>query len=216
MKDSCIVHEAMTGVNQQSPSRKDRARATRMRIVRSAHQMFVERGYEPSTMASIAQAAGVAVQTVYFVFHTKAELLQEVCRTAVLGENARPPDEQTWYRELERETDAAELLTRFVKNIAPIAERTAPISAVIREVRDPEALEVYHESERHRREAYRHTIRLLARDGRLRPDLDEERATEILMFLAGPQSFLTLVREYGWPLDTWVTWTAAVLIEQLL
>jgi AcrR family transcriptional regulator len=206
----------MAAVSPQPLTRKERARATRRRIVRSAHRLFVENGYEPTTMASIAQAAGVAVQTVYFVFHTKAELLQEVCRTAVLGEDQIPPEEQAWYRDLGREADGAALLRRFVENIAPIAGRTAPISAVIREVRDPDALAVYHESERRRRDAYRGVIRLFARDGRLRPDLDEERATEILMFLAGPQSFLVLVHEYGWPVSSWLAWTVGVLADQLL
>jgi AcrR family transcriptional regulator len=206
----------MTRVNPQGPTRKERARTTRARIVRSAHRLFVEHGYESATMASIAQAADVAVQTVYFVFHTKAELLQEVCRTAVLGDDQFPPEQQAWYQDLEREADGAALLKRFVDNIAPIAGRTAPITAVIREVRDPDALEVYHESERRRRDAYRHVIGLLAHDGRLRPDLDQEQATEILMFLAGPQSFLSLVHEYGWPVSNWVTWTAGVLTGQLL
>ena len=44
-------------------------------------------------MAAIAQRAGVAVQTVYFVFHTKAELLSRVIDAAVLGPDPNPPEE---------------------------------------------------------------------------------------------------------------------------
>ena len=36
---------------------------------------FSEHGYVATTMDAVAQDAGVAVQTVYFTFHTKAELL---------------------------------------------------------------------------------------------------------------------------------------------
>ena len=198
------------------PTRTERALATRMRIVGAAHELFFERGYGSSTMANIADAAGVAVQTVYFVFHTKAELLREVCRSAVLGDDPTPPEDQPWFRELEHEGDAAAMLTRFVENVGPIAARTAPINSVIREARDPHALEIYRESERRRRAAYGHVIRLLARDGRLREDIDEERATDVLMFLAGPQSFLILVHDYGWPVDEWVAWAAGSLVERLL
>ena len=57
------------------PSGRRRARATRSRITKAASRLFGERGYSGTTMADIAAAAGVAVQTVYFVFHTKTEVL---------------------------------------------------------------------------------------------------------------------------------------------
>jgi AcrR family transcriptional regulator len=38
---------------------------------------FTTSGYAGTTMAQIAEQAGVAVQTLYFTFHTKAELLQQ-------------------------------------------------------------------------------------------------------------------------------------------
>jgi AcrR family transcriptional regulator len=52
------------------PTRHERAPATRQRITRVAYALFSERGYAETTMAEIAEAAGVAVQTVYFAFHT--------------------------------------------------------------------------------------------------------------------------------------------------
>ena len=36
---------------------------------------FVEKGYHGATVASIAARAGVATQTVYYVFNTKAALI---------------------------------------------------------------------------------------------------------------------------------------------
>ncbi len=47
-------------------TRRDRARATRLRITKAAYALFCERGYSGTTMIDIADAAGVAVQTVYF------------------------------------------------------------------------------------------------------------------------------------------------------
>lgn len=37
-------------------------------------------------MAHVAERSGVAVQTMYFVFHTKAELLSRAHHFAVMGE----------------------------------------------------------------------------------------------------------------------------------
>ena len=56
-------------------TRRDRARATRRRIAEAALGRFSDQGYAATTMDAIAHDAGVAVQTVYFTFHTKAELL---------------------------------------------------------------------------------------------------------------------------------------------
>ena len=73
----------MTDVNSHPrTSRRDRARATRLRILTSAQALFIERGYAATTMEDIAAAAGVAVQTVYYTFRTKALLLREVVELA--------------------------------------------------------------------------------------------------------------------------------------
>ena len=55
-------------------ARRTRADATRRRMVDAAAKLFAQRGYAATTMAAIAQQAGVAVQTVYFTFHSKTEL----------------------------------------------------------------------------------------------------------------------------------------------
>src|SRR5215212_2657176 len=82
-------------------SRRDRARATRLRITKAAYTLFCERGYAGTTMGDIAHAAGVAVQTVYFAFHTKSELLSRAYDFAVLGEaDPVPPERAMWYRNM--------------------------------------------------------------------------------------------------------------------
>src|SRR5437763_1750044 len=70
----------MTNANQDEagtrPSRKERAGETRRRMLEAASRLFSRRGYANTTLKSVAAEAGVAVQTVYFTFHSKAELLQ--------------------------------------------------------------------------------------------------------------------------------------------
>src|ERR1700712_1847613 len=86
----------MAEVNPVKPTRKQQAAATRLRIIEAATGEFVGNGYHGTSMAAIAKRANVAVQTVYFVFHTKAELFAAAVDAAVLGAEDRPPLEQTW------------------------------------------------------------------------------------------------------------------------
>jgi len=177
--------------------------------------LFGERGYQATTMSEIARSAGVAVQTVHFGFHTKVALLNEAFTTAVFGELG-PPPQQPWFRALADERDGRQALASIVENVTLIAERTAPLSRVIRAAPDEEAAAVWQGQEQLRRDGYRHMIGLLAADQRLRPGLDIEYATDMLMFIVGPDSFQILVNEYGWTVEHWKTWTTETLAMQLL
>ena len=56
----------MTNVKRpyRSPRRREQAEETRRRILAAARRLFVARGYGGTTMETIADDAGVAVQTV--------------------------------------------------------------------------------------------------------------------------------------------------------
>jgi len=57
----------------------------------AALSLFMEQGYDDTTIQQVATAAGVAVQTVYFTFGSKSRLLGQFQDRVVLG-NA--PSEQ--------------------------------------------------------------------------------------------------------------------------
>ena len=57
-----------------APRRAEQAAATRRAIVSAAHDLFVERGYAATTMAAIAQEAGVTAKSVHAVAE-KSQLL---------------------------------------------------------------------------------------------------------------------------------------------
>lgn len=84
---------------EPSPStRTDRRRAaTRERILRAADRLFAERGYEATSMEGIAEAADVAVRTIYLHFPSKAAMLlayfDDWIAAFVAALAARPVDE---------------------------------------------------------------------------------------------------------------------------
>ena len=45
--------------------RQERAAQTRLRMIEAAYRLFLEHGYEATTMQDVADTAGVAGQTVY-------------------------------------------------------------------------------------------------------------------------------------------------------
>jgi len=65
----------MREVKTQSKVRRDGAETTRRRIVDAAQQLFLANGYAATTIKEIADAASVAVQTIYWSFGTKAALV---------------------------------------------------------------------------------------------------------------------------------------------
>src|SRR5690242_6540456 len=105
-----------------SRQRQAQAQATRQQMVAAAAQLFVERGYVGTTLEAIAAAAGVAVQTVYAVFHTKRALLADVIADAIGGEDAPrlPVVERSWYRAIVDEPDAERLLRQHAHALCRI------------------------------------------------------------------------------------------------
>ena len=208
----------MADVNPARPSRRDRARATRLRMIHAAQRVFIARGYAGARMIDIATEAGVAVQTVYFTFHTKAELLQACYELAVLGEDdPRPPAAQPWHTAMLGARDGRAAIRRFAEGNSAIAARVALLDDVVRSAaHDPDAIQVRDHNEQLRRDGYRRIVGHLAGRFGLPAHLDPEDAVDILLTLAGPATYRALVADYGWPHDHFVDWLTTTLSQQLL
>jgi len=59
-------------------------------------------------------------------------------------------------------------------------------------------------------------MRTLAERGLLRAGVDVDEATDVLLMLAGPDTYLAFVRERNWSHDRFVIWAGAALAELLL
>jgi AcrR family transcriptional regulator len=218
--NSGIVTTAMSAVNRSEPaklSRRERAKATQSRIVEAAYTLFCERGYAGTTMAQIADAAGVAVQTVYFTFHTKATLLSRAYDFAVMGEEPLDPHRQPWYEAMTAEPDLTEALRHLVTGVGEITRRVTPLYLVARTAADgdPDTVRVMDFHERWRADGYREMVELLVAKAEFRPGLSLERATDLLLLFVGMDVYHVLVDGRGWSHDAWVDWTVATLADQI-
>src|SRR5258705_3432659 len=109
-------------------------------------------------MADTDSEAGVAVQTVYFTFPTKGELLSRAYDFAVLGEaDPLPAEQQPWHAEMTAEPNIVVALGHAVAGIGEILARATPLDTVVRASAssDPEAAGVRAMHESWRAEGYR-------------------------------------------------------------
>ncbi len=169
-------------------------------------------------MADIAAAAGVAVQTVYFVFHTKAEVLDSAYGLAVMGEDhPAVPQDQAWYRHALAEPDVSIAVQLVVDGLSEILRRVAPLDFAVRTAAaaDPEASAFLARNEEMRADGYREMVAFLSRKRPVRENVTSARATDLMMFLAGPGAYRALVLERGWTHAEWVAWTSGALAQQL-
>ncbi len=198
--------------------RRDKARETRRRILRAAHGEFLERGYHGATIASIARRAGVATQTVYFVFHTKAELISAVIDAAVLGEHDEVPQETSWWEWMLAADTAADALRAFVRGAGPLLARASAVSEVLRgaSLTDPELRATLAEHDELQRAGYRQVIDAVVTKGPLRPGLDPDTATDVLLAVLGDAMYVYLTTVRGWQHDAVIDWLADALPRLLL
>ncbi len=199
--------------------RKERAARTRRAIIAAATEEFRAGGYHGTTMAAIAKRAGVAVQTVYFVFHTKPALLTAAIDSAVMGEEDPVPPELTpWWQEGVTTTDGRRALGLFVSNVTEINGRAATLDRVAQaaSTTDPEVVDVIAHHESLRTQGYRSYVDTLDARGLLKHGLDPAEATDVLLTLVGSDVFLNFTAERGWSVKRYVAWTTDALCALLL
>ena len=194
--------------------RRERAQATRQRMVAAAYKLFCARGYSVP-LTDIAAEAGVAVQTVYFTFHTKIALLSAVLETAVLGEgDTRAPHEREWFDDLKAEPDPRKALRHMVDGTKGIYPRVAPLLDTMRSG-DEEVRTLWAHSEQLRVEGYRLVVNELARKGPFRAGLDAAAATDVILALLSPDLYIYLAKDRGWPPERWQRWITNTLVEAI-
>jgi AcrR family transcriptional regulator len=198
--------------------RKAQAAATADRIITCAHDLFVERGFTGTRMSDVAKRADVAVQTVYFRFHTKAELLQACYARAVRGPvDPRDPMDQPEIAAIFTADSAVSALAHFARGNGVIVSRVGQLDDVIRSaLHEPEAVEVRRHSEALRRAGYLRMVADIDQRFGLRPGLSVDEATDLLLAFGGTAMYRALVLEYGWTQQHFDAWLANTLTQQLL
>jgi AcrR family transcriptional regulator len=205
----------------ESPRRQAQAAQTRADILAAARDAFLDRGYAGTTVADIARAAGVVVETIYRGFDGKAGLFKAVVEAAVAGgaDRARVPVEQRpAVQAVIDEADPRRALDRYAATQPGIHARTGDLMRVLAgaAATDPELARVRHEMERFRRAGLGRFAQLLADREALRPGLSAAHAGDILWTLCSHATYDQLVGDCGWTPEQYQRWLAETLRRALL
>jgi aspartate/methionine/tyrosine aminotransferase/AcrR family transcriptional regulator len=219
--NAAILHR-MTGPvkrGYRSPLREESARNTRARIRDAAAALFVEQGFVVTTMKQVAAAAGVADRTVYAAFPTKLDLYHEVLGVATVGDELPVPvAERPEFRAAIAETDGRRALALAVDYGSALLDRAgALIMAGIESAgADADMRRIADEGARATAANLGGLAQALADHGALRPDLDVEHATDVLLALSSPQVHDLLRHQRGWSAERYRAWLLETLAKALL
>lgn len=193
-------------------TRKERAQGTRQRMVEAAHATFCELGYGRTTMAEVARRAGVAVQTTFFTFHTKAALLTEVVLAAAGGPEARTPVmERPWMKEALSTSDGQRALALIVEHGTEIFRRMAPLwgAMVTAASEDPEFAQRFADIVASRHRGMRAFFGAMAQKSALAPGVTGDHAADSFFLMQNPQVLAMATTTLGWDVETFKAWSFA-------
>ena len=204
--------------DKKPDGRRERSRQTRGRIVAAATELYLARGYVNSTIEDVAEEAEVAVQTVYYVFGTKPQLLAAVLDASIAGD-AEPVSlvERAWVDEIRSAKDASTAVMLLVGSSVGVIARAAPMYEVVRRAAaDPEVDALLTETRRRRRDDQRLLIETLAASGHLSPGVAIDVATDTFYGLVNEEVFQLLVGDCAWTVDQFRTWATAMMTHVLI
>lgn len=202
-----------------SPLRADAARRTRAAVVAAATELFVEQGYEGTTLEDVARTAGVARPTVTATFGSKSRLLSEVLDHALAGDDEPVPvRDRPWFQPVWQATTAEEVLAAYAKVCVTIARRAAPVVEALHQAVDshPDIAALWDRWLAGRRAGAAMVVERDVVRRRLRDGLAERTAVDVLWTLNDPDTYLLLVGRRGWAEGRFERWLADTMQLLLL
>jgi len=201
-----------------APLRKKQAESTRAQIVEAAARVFSSKGYADTRVEDIAQAAGVAVPTVYKTFGTKVAILVAAIHFVMADSYSDMPiEEHAWWQEQMNATNARDQLRLIARNCRAVYERAGALLEVVRtaSTADPAAKDVWRLINRERRRRSELIANSLAGKGAL-PNIPIASAVDTLLLLSAPELYtLFLERDEETP-QGYEDWLGDVLLNALL
>lgn len=189
----------------RSPRRQAQAAATRTAVLEAARALFTERGYASTTVAAVAERAGVAVDTVYSAVGRKPQLLVELVDEALAGRARVAPaaepttaEQRDYVRGIREARTAEQKLATYAAALAQRQADVVPLVAALRQAAasDDAARQAWQALGQRRA----HNMLLLAADlratGELRDDLGDRQVADVLWSTNAPE-YLELLAARG-------------------
>ncbi|MCZ4558163.1 helix-turn-helix domain containing protein [Rhodococcus maanshanensis] len=193
-----------------TPSEDDKTPARR-KILTAARTLFTTTGYASTTIKAIAAEAGVAVQTVYFVFGNKRSVLAALLDVSIAGDDEPIATlDRPWVAEAVAEPDPMAQLRIQVHGARLILDRVGPVLLAVRAAAgaDPEVAQLWATTCEHHETVLRHLATALA--GKV-DGLDVDRCVDVGLALQSPETHALLIDERGWSATDYDDWVVGAL-----
>jgi AcrR family transcriptional regulator len=188
-------------------ARRTASAERRARILDAARVLFLDRGYVGTTMASVADRSGVAVDTVYELVGRKPDLFRLLIESAISGQDqAVPAEERDYVIAMRAEPTAAGTLGVYARALPLLLQRLAPLVAVLQiaAAAEPALADLWHEiSERRATNMGRLALELDA-TGELAVPV--EQAADVIWATNSTELFVLLVHQRSWTNEQYAVW----------
>jgi AcrR family transcriptional regulator len=200
-----------------SSGRRLQAQRTRESIMEAARRLFLAEGYAATTVAAIAKASNVSVETVYKAFGGKPGLVRAIAERGLEGSGAIPAERRSDAMRT-GENDARTILENWGTFTTEVAPLSAPIYLLVRTAAasDAEMAVLLETFDRARLARMEHNARDLLERGLLRQGVTLQQARDTLWVYSSPELYDLLVIRQGWPLESYGRFVAGGMIGALL
>jgi AcrR family transcriptional regulator len=200
-----------------SSRRRAQAQATQAQIVRAARDRFIEVGYARTTIADIARAAGVSVETIYAAFGNKATLLHKAWDITIGGDEEDVVfHERPEVQAIRNEPDLAKRLMLHAAFSTRTAQRIAPFQLMVQSAAgaDPAAAAMLDEMGRQRLAGMTVMAAEAARTGQLA--VTEAECRDVIWSFTDGMLWHRLVNERGWSNARFADWLGRMWVGLLV
>ncbi|HVE94967.1 MAG TPA: helix-turn-helix domain-containing protein [Acidimicrobiales bacterium] len=185
--------------------------------MRAAHDLFIARGYARTTLAEVARAAAVSVETIYSSVGTKAELLHKVWDITVGGDDTDIVfHERPEVVAIRNEPDLARRFMLHAALSTKTAQRIAPFQLMVQSAAgaDESAAAMLDEMGRQRLAGITVMAAEAAKTGQLA--VSEEECRDVIWAMTDGTLWHRLVVERGWTDDRFAEWLGRVWTDRLV
>jgi AcrR family transcriptional regulator len=199
--------------------RREQARARRRAVVVAARVLFERDGFRPTTIAAVAERAGVSAESIYKGFGTKAALAKAVFDLVVAGDDEPVP---VWRRSeadaIRVEPDVRRKIVMYTRGLAARQQRSAKVQILIRDGAhtDESLAALWQQLLAERLTGMTMLGRHLIESGQLREGIELDEVRDVLWTYTAVELYELLVVERGWPLDRYADWIGRAVTAALV
>lgn len=197
--------------------RRAEAERTRDRVLEAAEALFLQRGYTATTVAGVADLAGVSPELIYKTLGGKAGLVREIQRRGLLGTGPIPAPARS-DAVAATDMDARTLLHEWSRLMIEVSPRVSPILLLVRAAaaEHSEVAALLQEiTAQHLDRMALNAQRLQAHPG-VRADLSTDRIRDVLWTYTAPELYDRLVSQRGWAVEEYAEFVFRGMSGQLL